>query len=499
MTHIMKIWSTIVEGLAAPLEKVDSVTVQAIELRCPRYSTDDSEFIVSRLSRGEIFSEFGREERMTIWERLRKVPCVIPSLFTFLRDVLFFQAWTESIRHIIPLGQETTHVALQISKGAEAHPDAPVDAAARKLWIFAIQNCRRLSQQPRRRKERLLAKIPPEAADDAVLARFAALADHLGFQSAKIDDLKPLARGGEAGVSWLADPEPPLEKLAVAVSANVVSRCGYPTESTFENDRQLLSMHNLHVAYEDISAKGGQITSFFVIRSQYLAFFGNEERKGSVSTPSRAHQLSDEQSPARGEESEGEGPEEERNEEEQEEEAQQEHEKHEEQEESEEQENIEAQKGPAVLQQIMSLRQDNSLRDEESEVHTVSWSSEVESATDEAAIAPPSIIFLQPQKEHEQIIWKQHHREPKKMGDSSDLERMTKQFLDECKLKSWTIDLDAIPLDRCLQAVTDSGVDIIILLPTKDFEISSQLVRVIGDLRRGINNTSSHSLLHESR
>ncbi|KAI5465173.1 hypothetical protein BGZ63DRAFT_327518, partial [Mariannaea sp. PMI_226] len=66
--------------------QIDPATVAAVELRCPRYSTEDSQFISSRLSRGEIFGKFDRIDRETIWERLRKITCVVPSLFTFFRD-----------------------------------------------------------------------------------------------------------------------------------------------------------------------------------------------------------------------------------------------------------------------------------------------------------------------------------------------------------------------------------------------------------------------------
>ncbi|KAH6874165.1 hypothetical protein B0T10DRAFT_415698, partial [Thelonectria olida] len=275
LEHIMTVWLAILQGLDRSLAKIDSATVKAVELRCPRYSVEDSESILTQLARGEIFSEFSCAERVVIWEQLQGIPCVIPSLFTFLRDVLFFQMWAESMRHVIPVGPGTMHMALQSSKGDEAHSDALVGIPARRLWIYVIQNYRKLSQQPRRRKDRLLAGVPPERADNKVLAQLAAFADHLGFQSVEINNLKTTDMTRKDGLSTdNTDSESPLEKLAVAISANVASRCGCPSESTYESDRQLLSIHNLHVAYEPISVRNSQITSFFVLRSQYLAFFG---------------------------------------------------------------------------------------------------------------------------------------------------------------------------------------------------------------------------------
>jgi hypothetical protein len=368
----------------------------------------------------------------------------------------------------------------------------------RRLWINAIRRCRKLSQQPRRSKDRLLAKVPAEKADDVVLAQFATLADQLGFRSLEIDNLRltdPAREDGSGIDIEHTDSESSLEKLAVAISANVASRCGCPSESTYESDRQLLSVHNLHVAYEQISVRNSQITSFFVLRSQYLAFFGGLEGDDELaSTTSCGQQPSIDQSLTDSGEL-AEPKEQEEDLEDLEEEQQQQEEQEDGDEGEDEGEGDEQYRGQTLLQQIMSLRQDDlethgSAHDED-EAQTTSWYSEVQSATDEASMiehqeavaVADSIGFVEPYQDHGRIRWKQHHQEPKTTDDSSGLRHALREFLRRDRLKSWTVYLDPIPMDRCLAAVMDSGMDIVILLPEGDFEISSQLVVAARELR----------------
>src|SRR5436309_6199150 len=51
---------------------------------------------------------------------------------------------------------------------------------------------------------------------------------------------------------------------------NINNRCGLPHTDTFENDRKYLFLHNL---CEESSATGEGITSFYVLKSWFTAFF----------------------------------------------------------------------------------------------------------------------------------------------------------------------------------------------------------------------------------
>ncbi|KAI0005614.1 hypothetical protein F4779DRAFT_621056 [Xylariaceae sp. FL0662B] len=98
-------------------EKVDSETVRGVELRCPKYSTLDEEEIRDRMRKGEIFGSFSREERDVIWEELRSIGCLIPSLVTFFKDLNYLQACADGLKHLItlPRGDMTVRQTLEAS------------------------------------------------------------------------------------------------------------------------------------------------------------------------------------------------------------------------------------------------------------------------------------------------------------------------------------------------------------------------------------------------
>ena len=61
---------------------IDRETVEALELRAPRASTVDAKFLQSRVRGGEVFSVLGR---------LLKVDGLIPSLFSFPKDIGYLE------------------------------------------------------------------------------------------------------------------------------------------------------------------------------------------------------------------------------------------------------------------------------------------------------------------------------------------------------------------------------------------------------------------------
>jgi Protein of unknown function (DUF3723) len=85
----------------------------------------------------------------------------------------------------------------------------------------------------------------------------------------------------------------PLEQLSPALVSDdpdaLGNRCGLPGEDAHEQDSKFLSMAALHTEREE---QGEGITSFFVRRSVYFAFFGKPEDVGAdgdspVSRPPR--------------------------------------------------------------------------------------------------------------------------------------------------------------------------------------------------------------------
>ena len=69
-------------GDTVAMGNIDRETVEALELRAPRASTVDAKFLQSRVRGGEVFSVLGR---------LLKVDGLIPSLFSFPKDIGYLE------------------------------------------------------------------------------------------------------------------------------------------------------------------------------------------------------------------------------------------------------------------------------------------------------------------------------------------------------------------------------------------------------------------------
>ncbi|KAH7119519.1 hypothetical protein B0J13DRAFT_513510 [Dactylonectria estremocensis] len=274
--HIRTVWSRFVQDNDEAIKKFDATDVKELELRCPRYSADDKAKIQSELDGGRIFRNFSQDERQAIWAVVTSTDCIIPSLYTLFEDVKLLQACVESMKHIISPVKETFNMALRASltqgrmeSEISADEEARIALLIRDLWMIAMQNFRLLSQQLRGSPERLLAKVPPQRANEPKLARFARFADQSGFHSPEISILRELPSGQE-------------EELADNLTATVVSdsvnatlrRCGLPTYATYEHDRWLLTAGFLHCDYSELNGRGRDVTSFFVLQSIYFAFFG---------------------------------------------------------------------------------------------------------------------------------------------------------------------------------------------------------------------------------
>ncbi|KAH6970370.1 hypothetical protein BKA56DRAFT_441139, partial [Ilyonectria sp. MPI-CAGE-AT-0026] len=190
LRHIRAIWLRLVRGNEEALQKFSTTDVKALELRCPRFSTHDETVIKRELDQKRLLSKFSPKERQAIWTELTAIDCIIPSLFTFFEDIKVLQSCAETMKHLILPIDKTFDRALRdsLTQGQMESEieEAQIDLSIRQLWIYSMRNFRNLSQQPRRSIDKLLAKVPPEQADESKLARFAKLADQCGFHTPEI-------------------------------------------------------------------------------------------------------------------------------------------------------------------------------------------------------------------------------------------------------------------------------------------------------------------------
>jgi hypothetical protein len=84
------------------LERVDRVTVKALEPTAPRASTLDRKALLAKILRGEVFNSFSELEHARICERLPTIKGVIPSFFSFFRDCNYLQAYTSCLTWLLP-------------------------------------------------------------------------------------------------------------------------------------------------------------------------------------------------------------------------------------------------------------------------------------------------------------------------------------------------------------------------------------------------------------
>ncbi|KAI0005613.1 hypothetical protein F4779DRAFT_633489 [Xylariaceae sp. FL0662B] len=148
-----------------------------------------------------------------------------------------------------------------------------------------MRNIRTMTPRLAKKEENLLTKAQPQEADEDPLSRSAVLADLWGFQTAQIASLKERSsnRGAadavmiEAGVP--ATMEMVQHRLGRASTPALVSndakapghRCGFP----------------------DNQARGRAVTSYFVRRSVYLAFFGTSSAQSTACRRESLHMRRD--------------------------------------------------------------------------------------------------------------------------------------------------------------------------------------------------------------
>ncbi|PVH67355.1 hypothetical protein DL98DRAFT_602298, partial [Cadophora sp. DSE1049] len=173
------------------------------------------------------------------------------------------------------VNQENDLIRIQRTEGTFVHREGnradQIDYGIRQLFAFAM---REYPSMPREPKEEDLLQQPRAHAVPSVLHCFADLASDLGFASDEITALKQL--GTDARRTYPRS-RPILVTSGPGVALYV--RCGKPRCRSSKADRNLLFVDHLHDTRQD---QGDSITSFFVRKSVYLAFFGRPSRMEST-------------------------------------------------------------------------------------------------------------------------------------------------------------------------------------------------------------------------
>lgn len=324
------------------MARIDTHTVDELQLYAPRASKVDWTTVKGKILSGEVFSNFSRSERASIWENLRsKEACdgIIPSLHTFFRDISYLELCANAVKRLVVLNKQrpTVRSAL-VHSFRPRHGDGDylvqtsettfrrqrgsttecITSGYRQIWMYAMRHypdmakdvqCGHLKANPARAKARAKA-------DESVIHDMAALAQKLGFRTPQIKEIlkqspdRQIARATLlkarkpdryhydsetfeslvdriVGCFVLAIPNEsqPTMALVTGQAPKLHDRCGTPQEQAQKLDRPHLFMDRLHA--ETVRQKN--LSSLEVRRCVYYAFFGKPASATSTQSTMLGH------------------------------------------------------------------------------------------------------------------------------------------------------------------------------------------------------------------
>ncbi|KAL7904031.1 hypothetical protein GGI35DRAFT_490871 [Trichoderma velutinum] len=306
LRHTFNLWQDITLGNPKDMGKIDSRDVKALELRCPKLCSRDATDIDRMFAYETIFTAFSQEERKVMKEKILSIDYVIPSLYTFFKDMLLLEHCAASMRHIVtPSYQTTIRATLRRnyklekleqttketnSSPTEASPTASFNVAMELLWIFVLGEFQRMLPPNRGTGSRFLAGYLEEKPNMGVLVRFAKLARNLGFETPEIIQLSQLTMVGDsehstedsqlqsmnpnfAAFLFPGNTKRPSYKSVASYARALRQRCGRPKHEVYQRDRHFLTKDLIHFNYGSLGVQSGDLTSLLVLRSQCLLFF----------------------------------------------------------------------------------------------------------------------------------------------------------------------------------------------------------------------------------
>ncbi|KFY66254.1 hypothetical protein V496_02131 [Pseudogymnoascus sp. VKM F-4515 (FW-2607)] len=208
LEHIRSIWTTIVGGDLTLMCKIDPETVELMETRAPKISTEDREFIIHNFQNGAIFAGVpDRSTRRRLLRNALSVDGMIPSIKTFHEDTIYMEFSLQAIKILIDSmksqvretlrdmwrGSGKIHLVLEYEDGVTKETDVQMDQESLfqtsylQLWMFAMRNFPKLTYLSSKRNRK--NKVAIHGPDPHFLFAFASTAKALGFESSSITGL----------------------------------------------------------------------------------------------------------------------------------------------------------------------------------------------------------------------------------------------------------------------------------------------------------------------
>lgn len=301
-----------------------------IQLRAPAVSEHDHDFITNQMQSGELFPGIKDSfKRATVMQRLLTIDYLIPSLFTLFRDIRYLEPAAELLKALIPPILNPTNTLRESLRShflcLESHSTLQVqqtensfititgnyqdlfELALRQLWLCSLRSISvTVCNAPKRDMDPV--KRTANAPNYFLWYKLVGLAQRLGFSSSQITDAlqsDPLEKMVKEMLSKLVTQQMgklsgiQMERLTEIIkgylsqSTGVIDeastpcvtvpglgeplpqRCGiWPDVRSDSADRNHLFLSKVHAPVSEYQTGGGGISSFFVKRCRYLAFFG---------------------------------------------------------------------------------------------------------------------------------------------------------------------------------------------------------------------------------
>lgn len=301
------------------MEKIDQDTVDKLQLMAPRTSRSDSKAAHGLVVSGQVFASCTAVERTAIWARLERFDGLVPSLYTFFEDFKYLESCAHCIKRLFGASKGSIHATMKqmfvappdmrdnclIQTSESTFRRARMDSAEcfnlgyRQIWLSAMRHYHLMPPDPKSH-DKLLAKPNCATADVRVVYEMAQLARSLEFHSPEIQELVNGSPDRQIARAALLQARKPgqfryddldaledriMECFLTAVQAQTETacefltdssvkpraRCGLPKMQTHKQDTPFLFIDHLHSEKLPVT---NTVTTFFVRRCVYFAFFG---------------------------------------------------------------------------------------------------------------------------------------------------------------------------------------------------------------------------------
>ncbi|KAF2458845.1 hypothetical protein BDY21DRAFT_283526 [Lineolata rhizophorae] len=327
--HILHTWGKILGEDRRLMTLTDPETIERLQLRVPGVSKNDLTILTQLTREGRIFQDVKDDiQRERILKNLSTISYPVPTIYTFRKDLKYIRPCARIMRQLlIKPGRRSKYTIRQAAEHAFSGvnqtdgcfivqaPDSSlisfpgsltdqIEFGYRQIYIYAMRYI--LDMVPERaRKEDGHATPQPRKPSPRLWNDIANLAYRLGFESLEINRLRLLNPDYEIARDALLTARQPgrfeyddfeslIAKTAEIFQAareksnparkhsyvvdgpgeDIPRRCGWLFEKCYEYDQNFIFLEFLDRPSMDT---GGGITSLFVRKSVYNAFFGTSD------------------------------------------------------------------------------------------------------------------------------------------------------------------------------------------------------------------------------